>query len=125
MERFPPTANPRIYTLSAMIVGYLLIDNFTANEQNSIGNWFVTIGQILENNCAFQQLMEERINGNTININSKQFKCGGSPFMHNKPLIEDNDDIFNNDFRFNEELDEIKRAIKLIQEQLEKLCVDK
>lgn len=138
MDRFPPTANPRIYTLAAMIVAYLLIDDFTANEQNAIGNWLMTVGQIVEANAAFQQVMEERVQGNTVNINSQQFKNGGSPYMHNPPLYPRDDESGNNNdsspntndktFDFNpqknineDELDTLKKAINKIKEQLDKL----
>ncbi len=139
MDRFPPTANPRIYTLSTMIIAYLLIDDFTANEQNAIGNWLMTVGQILEANASFQQLMEERVRGNTININSQQFKNGGSPFMNNPPLYpRDDDETGNNNdsspntndqaFGFNQkkainedELDTLKKAIDKIKEKLDEL----
>lgn len=126
MDRFPPTANPRIYTLSAMIVGYLLIGDFTANEQNSIGNWLFTVGQILENNCAFQQLFEERISGNTINTNSREFKNGGSPYMNNEPLINNLKDMLNDEVKCNcNELEEIKKALKLMSEKIEYLFQSK
>lgn len=124
MDRFPPTMNPRIFTLSSMIVGYLLIDNFTANEQNSIGNWFMTVGQILECNSAFQQTVEQRFQGNTININSCQFKNGGSPYMHDKGLCPDDsqDDSSNqnNNCCNEDELESIKKAIDMIQKELDK-----
>lgn len=131
MDRFPPTGNPRIYTLSTMIIAYLLIDDFTANEQNAIGNWLMTIGQILEANASFQQLMEERVRGNTININSQQFKKGGSPFMNNPPLYSNNQTNntssnsknCNNqeNFRYEDEMETLKRAIVKIKEKLDEL----
>lgn len=131
MDRFPPTGNPRIYTLSTMIIAYLLIDDFTANEQNAIGNWLMTIGQILEANASFQQLMEERVRGNTININSQQFKKGGSPFMNNSPLYSNNQTNntssnsknCNNqeNFRYEDEMETLKRAIVKIKEKLDEL----
>ena len=71
MHNFPPNIDPKISTLSAVVIGFALIDHFTASEQNALGNWFITIGQILENNSAFQQLIEGRIQGNSININSR------------------------------------------------------
>lgn len=51
--------NPKTLTLSSMIIGYLLIGNLTAYEQNALGNFFMTIGQILEANSAFQQEIQE------------------------------------------------------------------
>lgn len=131
MDRFPPTGNPRIYTLSTMIIAYLLIDDFTANEQNAIGNWLMTVGQILEANASFQQLMEERIRGNTVNINSQQFKNGGSPFMNNPPLYSNNQTNnassnsknCNNqeNFRYEDEMETLKRAIDKIKTKLDEL----
>lgn len=139
MNRFPPTGNPRLYVLSSLVIGYLLIDNFTANEQNAIGNWLMTIGQILEESCAFQQVMEERVQGNTVNINSEQFKNGGSPYMHNPPLYpRDNDEAGNNNdsspntndkafgfnkknYKYEDELDTLKKAIDLMQNKLDEL----
>lgn len=96
--------NPKAYTLTAMIVGYALIGNYSACQQNAIGNWFMTLGQILESNAAIQQAIEEHINGDTFNINSKQYKNGGSPYMNNPPL-----ENFKN--KNNKELDDIKRTI--------------
>ena len=34
-----PDTNPKLFSLSAVVVGYLLIDDLTANEQNALGNW--------------------------------------------------------------------------------------
>lgn len=103
--------NPRIFTLASLIIGYSLIDDFTANEQNAIGNWLITIGQILESNSAVQQVIEERIKGHTLNINSRQFKNGGSPFMNNQPLLDflSPDDI---------EIQMIKEALQKILDKL-------
>lgn len=106
--------NPRIYTLSSLIIGYLLIDDLTANEQNALGNWLMTIGQILEANAAVQQVIEERFKGNTYNINSEQFKNGGSPFMNNDPLF--------NFASINEEtINEIKKTLRELIEKINNL----
>ena len=118
MANLIPNANPRIYTLSAMLIGYALIDNFTANEQNAIGNWFMTIGQILECNAAFQQTMEDRIRGNSININSKQFKCGGSPYLHNEPLIKDD---IKNMCNSKEDIEKLKEVLDIMKDVINKL----
>lgn len=47
------------YTLSAIIVGYLLTYDYSSYTQNAIGNWFMTVGQILEANAAFMQAINE------------------------------------------------------------------
>ncbi len=80
--------NPRILTLSAIVLGYALIADYSAYEQNSIGNWFMLVGQLLATNSAFQQTAQEKKKGNTYNINSKQYKAGGSPYMNEKIYSE-------------------------------------
>lgn len=112
MNNFPPNLDPKIYTISATLIGFALIDNFTANEQNAIGNWFITIGQILENNSAWQQMIESRISGGNININSKKFKETGNPYTDNKAWTESPSD---------KEMNELKKTVEIIQEQLKKM----
>lgn len=75
--------NPIAYTASAVIIGFLLIDDFSALEQNAIGNWFMLIGQLLESNSAQQQAIEARIYGGNVNINSKINKSVYNPLFYN------------------------------------------
>lgn len=128
MKNFPPSLDPEIYTLSAVLIGLALIDNFTANEQNAIGNWFITIGQTLENNSAWQAVLEERIAGKTININSEQAKKGGSPYMHTQPLYPNpttnSQNSKSDSANFEHEEDyfaSLDNTIKIMQEEIEKL----
>lgn len=37
----------KLITLTAFLIGYLLIDNLNSNEQNALGNFFMLIGQTL------------------------------------------------------------------------------
>lgn len=106
--------NPKIYTLSAIILGYAMIGDYTANEQNAIGNWFMTIGQILESNSAIQQALEEKCMGNTYNINSKDYKNGGSPYMNNPQLL-------NYDSITDKEINEIKKMLNDLLDKLDNL----
>ena len=110
MNQFPPNLDPKIYNISSVIIGFALIQNFSAAEQNAIGNWFITVGQILENNSAWQQLIEQRMNGSYLNINSKQYKQTGNP------KINDNDFIFKN-----LEIDELKKVIEIIKCEINKM----
>lgn len=119
MDQFPPNIPPRYWTLSSMIVGFALIDHFTANEQNAIGNWLMTAGQILEANASFQQVVEERFKGNTININSRAYEQGESPYMHNAPLYPDNETQSNN--TSHDDIKCLKKMICIMQEEIEKL----
>lgn len=51
--------SPKAYTLSAAVVGFLLIDDTTANEQNALGNWLMLVAQVLCTNAYFLQLKNQ------------------------------------------------------------------
>lgn len=57
-----PSVSAPIYTSSAFIIGLLLCDDLTPAEQNSLGNWFMMVGQALCTNSAQQQLLNNRNN---------------------------------------------------------------
>lgn len=59
-----PNVSPKVFTLSAVAIGYLLIDSNTANEQNALGNWLMLVAQVLCTNAYFLQVQEERKNVN-------------------------------------------------------------
>ena len=112
MKHILPNLDPKIYNISSVLIGFALIDNFTAAEQNALGNWFMTIGQILENNAAWQTMIENRIQGNNININSSNFKKTGNPYNNEKEWIESPN---------TKELNQIKKTIEIMKEQIKKL----
>lgn len=58
--RIIPDIPPKLFTLSAVAVGYLLIDDTTANEQNALGNWLMLVAQILCTNAFYKQVEAER-----------------------------------------------------------------
>lgn len=61
-----------IYTTSAFIVGLLLSDDLNPAEQNSLGSWFMLVGQTLCTNSSQQQLLNNRNNqNNASNFSSK------------------------------------------------------
>lgn len=55
-----PDIPPKLFSLSAIIVGYLLIDDLTANEQNALGNWLMLTAQVLCTNAFYKQVQQER-----------------------------------------------------------------
>lgn len=59
-----PDIPPKLFTLSAVAVGYILIDDLTSNEQNAIGNWLMLTAQVLCTNAYFQQLEDEKVTKN-------------------------------------------------------------
>jgi len=64
-----PNIPPKLFTLSAVALGYLLIDDLTANEQNALGNWLMLTAQVLCTNAFYKQVEAERRNGpNNINV---------------------------------------------------------
>lgn len=81
-SNFPPSINPTTYNLIAIAIGITLVGDLSANEQNSLGNWLLLVGQYLATNAAQQQLIESRIENMNININSKKSKSGNGPFDH-------------------------------------------
>ena len=78
MARFPPNIDAGTFTISAFLIGYLLLDDLNPAEQNSIGNWFMMVGQVLCTNSAQQQVINNRNNnkdGNhVINSNDTSFE---------------------------------------------------
>ncbi len=66
-----PNIPPKLFSLSAVAVGYLLIDDTTANEQNALGNWLMLVAQILCTNAFYKQVIQERSLNNTKNDNEQ------------------------------------------------------
>ena len=112
MKEFPPNIDPKLATISAVVIGLALMDNFSAVEQNAIANWFITIGQTLECTSAWQGMIESRISGNTLNINGINFKKYGNPYMDNPSWV---------DSPTSKEIDRLRKIVKIMQEEIEKL----
>ena len=55
-----PNIPPKLFSLSAVAVGYLLIDDLTANEQNALGNWLMLTAQVLCTTAFYQQVQQDR-----------------------------------------------------------------
>ena len=54
-----PNVSPKFFSLSAVALGYLLIDDLSANEQNALGNWLMLTAQVLCTNAFYKWLMQE------------------------------------------------------------------
>lgn len=64
-----PNVPAKAFSFSAVVVGYLLIDDLTANEQNALGNWLMLVAQVLSTNAFYKQVQQERgldLNGKKI-----------------------------------------------------------
>lgn len=112
MKDFPPNIDPKIATLSASLIGIAIADDFSAAEQNAIGNWLILIGQTLFTNGSWQAMIESRIKGNTININSKNYKCNGDVYMDNPAWTQSPTDM---------EIERLKRVVAIMQEEIKKM----
>lgn len=55
-----PNIPPKLFSFSAVAIGYILIDDMTANEQNALGNWLMLIAQVLSTNAFYRAVMQER-----------------------------------------------------------------
>lgn len=59
-----PNISSNTFTLSAIIVGLLLVDDTTASEQNALGNWLMLVAQVLCTDAYYKQVQNERENFN-------------------------------------------------------------
>ena len=74
-----------MYAVLAVTVGFACVGDYNANEQNSIGNWLILVGQYILTHAAQQQLIEARLENNNLNTNSQKHKNGtGGPFTDNE-----------------------------------------
>ena len=66
-----PNVPPKLFSLSDVAVGYLLIDDMTANEQNALGNWLMLTAQVLCTNAFYKQVQDERrqVNDQNYSVN--------------------------------------------------------
>lgn len=55
-----PNVSSNTFTLSAIVVGLLLIDDTTASEQNALGNWLMLVAQVLCTDAYYKQVQNER-----------------------------------------------------------------
>ena len=63
-----PNVPPKLFTLSAVALGYLLIDDLSANEQNALVNLLMLTAQVLCTNAYYKQVQTERNNNQNINV---------------------------------------------------------
>ncbi len=65
MKEFPPNINPELFSLSAVLVGLIIEDDYTADELESIGNWLFLVAQFVLTTAAQQSLINSRYQKNT------------------------------------------------------------
>ena len=67
MLMFSRRISPKISTFSAVAVGYLLLDDLNASEQNALGNWLMLVAQVLCTNAYFRQLKNQYEDDSEVN----------------------------------------------------------
>lgn len=110
IRNFPPNYDPNLFSMVAAIAGAIVVGDFDDYELNSIGNWIILFGQYLLTFASQQQLIEQRIEGHNININSRKAKMWGSPYSNDKSNL-------NQQY----EIDYLLKAIKIIEEKLNEI----
>ena len=115
--------NPRYSTSLAFILGLILVDNLNSAEQYTFGNWIILLGQTILTNAASQNIIESRILGTRININSKEVKSIYNPFNYD---INKAKDIINKLYPNNKsDLDLILKSIDELRTKIEQIKKDK
>ena len=114
--------NPRYSTTAAFILGLILIDNLNSIEQNALGEWLILVGQTIIANCGFQMVIENKIKGNNININSRELKSIYNPTIYDinktKELLKEINPNFKNDLDSIEKIiNDLKNKIKNIKKK--------
>ena len=97
-----PDIPPKAFSFSAVIVGYLLIDDMTANEQNALGNWLMLVAQVISTNAFYKQVMAER-------------------GMDNSDEIKKNNNINNQNNSNIDEIIMLEKMIKALKQEIENL----
>ena len=97
-----PNIPPKAFSFSAVIVGYLLIDDMTANEQNALGNWLMLVAQVISTNAFYKQVMAER-------------------GMDNSDEIKKNNNINNQNNPNIDEIIMLEKMIKALKQEIENL----
>ena len=52
-----PNLDPYSFTGTAVILGYLLTNDFTTSEQAALGAWFNVVGDILASNSSWSAVL--------------------------------------------------------------------
>lgn len=112
-KSFPPDIDPHLYSVIAVAVGYACVGDYNVNEQNSIGNWLILVGQYILTHASQQQLIESRIENSNINLNSKKSKKGGSVYTDNEYNKSNQNQ--------REEVDFLIEALRKMQQELDNI----
>ena len=112
-----PNIPPKLFSISAVAIGYLLIDDTTANEQNALGNWLMLVAQVLSTNAFYRALMPER------GLEPRESTESGK---NNSYSFGNNSNYFNNNFNgktdsqteYNETIIMLEKMIRALEKEI-------
>ena len=112
-----PNIPPKLFSLSAVAIGYILIDDTTANEQNALGNWLMLVAQVLSTNAFYRALMQER------GLEPRESTESGK---NNSYSFGNNSNYFNNNFNgktdsqteYNETIIMLEKMIRALEKEI-------
>ena len=107
-----PNIPPKLFSLSAVAIGYLLIDDMTANEQNALGNWLMLVAQVLSTNAYYKALMQER------GLDSDNLTETG---RNNSYSFGDNSFKTNSSNEFEDTISMLKKMVRAIDKEINDL----
>ena len=109
-----PNTSPKLFSLSAVVVGYLLIDDMSANEQNALGNWLMLVGQLISTNAYYAAVASERNNNsNNSNMSNQADRNQNS-----------NSRINNSNFNNQDTLKMLEKMLKALNEEVNNIKKD-
>ena len=112
-----PNIPPKLFSISAVAIGYLLIDDTTANEQNALGNWLMLVAQVISTNAFYRALMQER------GLEPRESTESGK---NNSYSFGNNSNYFNNNFNgktdsqteYNETIIMLEKMIRALEKEI-------
>ena len=114
--------NSKISSSIAFIIGLLLTADLDTAEQNMLGNLIYLIGQTILTNAASQHLIETKIHGKRMNLNSREVKSLYNPVIYDinkvKKIVKE---LYPNS---SEEVELLSKAINDLQRKIDMLKKD-
>ena len=114
--------NPKLTTSISFILGLLLVSDLDTAEQNMLGNFIYLIGQTILTNAASQHLIEAKIHGERMNLNSKEVKSFYNPIKYDmKKIKQIVKQLYPNS---QEEIELLEKMIKDLENKINELKKD-
>lgn len=114
-----PNVPPKLFSLSAVVVGYILIDDMTANEQNAVGNWLMLVAQVLSTNAFYRAVMQER--GLEPKGSTETGRNNASTFAYSNNSFNQNSNNQNNNSQECNNCEDVLETIAMLEKMINAL----